>query len=394
MVVMLTTDIHGRQFFEQCDLLDIPVISSTMIPNHYIDNDNNSIYNVSSKPQKIGFLHSVRRKLSIFHRKSYVADFRDHQPVDQLCFHSFTESTMSTHGKAKVRKSKLKKSYCCGLCDDTGCLMNIFSDSDRDVSISSSQICMSPKITELHFDNSYYYPSTFREKIRHEGLTEDRCQLFDNFLAGDTNFHKTESLTLNMIKKSRSGYKVGNDESVLNVKINETEYIPKAWNLTHELVRLSKFGWYWGPLTRNEAEEKLASQCDGAFLVRDSSDERYLLSLTFRSYGRTFHTRIEHCNGMFSFYSQPDSEGYPSIVDLIERSMTDSQTGTFCYSRSHTPGSPSFPVRLINPVSRFARVRSLQYLCRFVIRQYTRVDFVQNLPLPSTLKDWIERNQY
>ena len=169
---------------------------------------------------------------------------------------------------------------------------------------------------------------------------------------------------------------------------------PKNWSLTKELFKLSKYGWYWGPITRVEAEEKLANQQDGAFLVRDSSDERYLLSLSFRSYERTLHTRIEHCNGVFSFYAQPETEGYSSIVDLIEHSMTDSQTGVFCYSRARQPGSPSFPVRLTKPVSRFSQVRSLQYLCRFVIRQYTRFDHIQKLPLPPSIKGWLEENQY
>lgn len=177
-------------------------------------------------------------------------------------------------------------------------------------------------------------------------------------------------------------------------QVKESSAVSTGWCLTRELFKLPKYGWYWGPITRAEAEERLAGQPDGAFLLRDSSDDRYLLSLSFRSDGRTLHTRIEHCNGLFSFYAQPESEGYSSIVDLIERSMSDSQSGVFCYSRARTPGSPSFPVRLARPVSRFTQVRSLQYLCRFVIRQHTRVDYIQKLPLPTSIKGFLEETQY
>uniref|UniRef100_A0A3Q3IHP3 Suppressor of cytokine signaling 6 n=1 Tax=Monopterus albus TaxID=43700 RepID=A0A3Q3IHP3_MONAL len=165
-------------------------------------------------------------------------------------------------------------------------------------------------------------------------------------------------------------------------------------SLTEELKKLARQGWYWGPITRWEAEEKLVNLANGSFLVRDSSDDRYLLSLSFRSQGKTLHTRIEHSNGRFSFYEQPDVEGHTSIVDLIEHSIRDSENGAFCYSRSRLPGSATYPVRLTSPVSRFMQVRSLQYLCRFVIRQYTRIDLIQKLPLPNKMKDYLQEKHY
>ncbi|XP_046396979.1 uncharacterized protein LOC124163915 [Ischnura elegans] len=178
------------------------------------------------------------------------------------------------------------------------------------------------------------------------------------------------------------------------VSSSPTPSIAKSKSLTCELVKLAKHGWYWGPISKEETEDKLMDQPDGAFIVRDSTADRYLLTLSFRSSGKTLHTRIEHLNGLFSFYSDPDQEGSASVVELIEHSMNYSQMGVFCYSRPRSPGYPSFPVRLTKPISRFTQVRSLQYLCRFVIRQYTRVDNIQKLPLPTRLKGYIQEGHY
>jgi suppressor of cytokine signaling 7 len=62
------------------------------------------------------------------------------------------------------------------------------------------------------------------------------------------------------------------------------------------------------------------------------------LRLSFCSHGKTLHTRIEHSNGRFSFYEQPDVEEHTSVVDITEHSIGDSENGAFYYLRSRLPG--------------------------------------------------------
>ncbi|XP_021480408.1 suppressor of cytokine signaling 7 isoform X2 [Oncorhynchus mykiss] len=171
---------------------------------------------------------------------------------------------------------------------------------------------------------------------------------------------------------------------------------PDASSFATSLRELEKCGWYWGPMNWEDAEMKLKAKPDGAFLVRDSSDPRYILSLSFRSQGVTHHTRMEHYRGTFSLWCHPKFEDRcHSVVEFIERAIMHSKNGKFLYFlRSRVPGLPPTPVQLLYPVSRFSSVKSLQHLCRFCIRQLIRIDHIQELPLPTPLIVYLRKFYY
>lgn len=169
-----------------------------------------------------------------------------------------------------------------------------------------------------------------------------------------------------------------------------------ASSFATSLRELEKCGWYWGPMNWEDAEMKLKGKPDGSFLVRDSSDPRYILSLSFRSQSVTHHTRMEHYRGTFSLWCHPKFEDRcHSVVEFIERAIMHSKNGKFLYFlRSRVPGLPPTPVQLLYPVSRFSSVKSLQHLCRFCIRQLVRIDHIQELPLPTPLISYLRKFYY
>jgi SH2 domain. len=58
-----------------------------------------------------------------------------------------------------------------------------------------------------------------------------------------------------------------------------------------------QYGWYWGPISSEAAEKILSTEPDGSFIVRDSSDDHYIFSLTFKLNACVRHVRIEHYQG-------------------------------------------------------------------------------------------------
>ncbi|RWS31422.1 uncharacterized protein B4U80_08971 [Leptotrombidium deliense] len=161
------------------------------------------------------------------------------------------------------------------------------------------------------------------------------------------------------------------------------------------IEKVKDCGWYWGPVSGEMGEKLLSLEPDGSFIVRDSSDEHYIFSLTFKLNGLVRHVRIEHDQGNFSFGSLQKFQSN-TIVDFIENAVEHSRSGRYLFflHRHLDPLTGPMRVQLLNPVSRFKRVMSLQHMCRFVILKYVRRDLIKQLPLPNRLKEYINTPYY
>ena len=161
----------------------------------------------------------------------------------------------------------------------------------------------------------------------------------------------------------------------------------KPGSLSTNLENLSQCSWYWGPLTRAEADRKLDGKPDGSFLVRDSSHEFHLYSVSFRSKGRTLHSRIKYENGRFGFASKSGLlQSSSSVVSFVNATM---KIGPL-YASPSDFFWPSYPVHFLFPVSRFEEFPSLKHICRIAIRCNSRFDKLHELPLPPKLRRYLK----
>jgi len=139
--------------------------------------------------------------------------------------------------------------------------------------------------------------------------------------------------------------------------------------------------FYWGKMDRYEAEALLADKPEGSFLLRDSAQENYVFSVSFRRYSRSLHARIEETQHKFSFdCHDPGVHASRSIRGLLDY-YKDPLSCMF------------FEPMLLFPILR-RKPFSLQELARTVICDNTEYEGVSYLPIPKTLKTFLREYHY
>lgn len=190
----------------------------------------------------------------------------------------------------------------------------------------------------------------------------------DNTDITATNVPSTAILPLTEHHKCNDGYRIH----------TQIDYIHC---LVPDLLQITNLPCYWGVMDRYEAETLLEGKPEGTFLLRDSAQEDYLFSVSFRRYGRSLHARIEQWNHNFSFdVHDPSVFHAPTVTGLLEH-YKDPNSCMF------------FEPLLSNPIHR-THPFSLQHICRAVISSCTTYDGINMLPIPNALKKHLKEYHY
>ncbi|KAM6956414.1 suppressor of cytokine signaling 5b [Aplochiton taeniatus] len=151
--------------------------------------------------------------------------------------------------------------------------------------------------------------------------------------------------------------------------------------LVPDLLQITALPCYWGVMDRYEAEALLDGRPEGTFLLRDSAQEDYLFSVSFRRYNRSLHARIEQWNHNFSFDAHDPCVFHSSTVTGLLEHYKDPSACMFFEPLLTAPLHRTFPF-------------GLQHLARSAICRRTTYDGIGALPLPPALQDFLKEYHY
>lgn len=143
--------------------------------------------------------------------------------------------------------------------------------------------------------------------------------------------------------------------------------------ITKTTSLLEKCGFYWGPMTVEEAHSILKEEPLGTFLIRDSRQKDIFFTLSYRAPSGPTSIRINFQNSRFSLVGSKES--FDSLFKLLE----------------HYIASPK--KSLVRPY-RKVKLLSLQELCRKRIIETCGGEKIDSVPVNPILKDFLNAFPY
>ncbi|XP_013779240.1 suppressor of cytokine signaling 2-like [Limulus polyphemus] len=180
-------------------------------------------------------------------------------------------------------------------------------------------------------------------------------------------------------------------------------------NRTVQKLRTS--GYYYESLSQQQASVLLQNKSVGTFILRDSSDPRFLFSLSVQTERGPTSVRIHYIDGQFRLDSEESITMFMPLFDCVVQlveyyvRLSQSAKGSSCVWLDGT-GRRDVPIRLYQPL--YKKVLPLQHQCRLAINKQLQAGVnpmlssnvgitdqnVNSLKLPNTVKAYLRDYPY
>ena len=208
---------------------------------------------------------------------------------------------------------------------------------------------------------------------------------------------KASLLSPSQIKSTPTVSKTLSSE-LRNHQVNQNFYV--NINYIHQCLTLNKYlleqcGFYYGAMNWSQSTELLKNTSEGTFLVRDSSDSRFLYTLSVQRTPEDGPTsvRIHFANGKFYLDADEQIEDlmpkFDSVLDLINHYCNLSQNNC---AKSHiwvdNKGHFYSPICLKKPLKK--DVPTLSHVARLAVHQSMKSqDLLPELNLPNQINNFL-----
>ncbi|XP_075232133.1 cytokine-inducible SH2-containing protein-like isoform X2 [Lycorma delicatula] len=177
--------------------------------------------------------------------------------------------------------------------------------------------------------------------------------------------------------------------------------------LSSTLKSLSISGWYYEGLSWQQSVALLMPTSPGTFLVRDSSDPRYLFSLSVQTERGPTSVRLYYSNGQFRLDAQPKLAPklprFNCVVKLVEYYIEITKDSLEHRKKKiktkdqvwiDSTGQMYSHILLTKPLCQKEKFPTLQHLSRLAINKLSKNGHVPITSLPAPMNRYLQEYPY